>query len=51
MLRRMDALESGSADWLSRKTPKPRSSGELERQPVPSAPPAPEATAPEEESE
>ncbi|QMU67553.1 NADH-quinone oxidoreductase subunit J [Streptacidiphilus sp. P02-A3a] len=48
MLRRMDALENGTADWLSRKTPKPRTSTELVQQPVP-APPA--ERAPEEESE
>ncbi|MBC3842829.1 NADH-quinone oxidoreductase subunit J [Streptacidiphilus sp. 4-A2] len=34
MLRRMDALESGTAEWLGRRTPRPRTGTELV-QPVP----------------
>lgn len=54
MLQRMDELESGSAEWLGRRTPRPRTSTELVPRPVPAVQPenprqAPQA--PQEESE
>jgi NADH-quinone oxidoreductase subunit J len=44
MLRRMDQLETGTADWLDRRTPKPRSGGSIE--PAKPAQSAPTATVP-----
>ncbi|QMU75009.1 NADH-quinone oxidoreductase subunit J [Streptacidiphilus sp. PB12-B1b] len=44
MLRRMDELETGTADWLDRRTPEPRRSAEL-------AKPAPTPAAPEQAEE